>query len=138
MAMTVNGSPNSQLELHTQPAAAHGQMLTSGFRAYLIGAADLFTSSISAAMKSLVFKVVNGVNEVWVQVGDIVYRALLDCVAAVARAAEWVFDKIKVLAEDLIAFLGFLFQWKDIIRTKGVIKNLLKQLANKAAAGLVM
>lgn len=123
MAMTVNGSPNSQLELHTQPAAAHGQMLASGFRAYLIGAADLFTSSISAAMKSLVFKVVNGVNEVWVQVGDIVYRALLDCVAArcasrrmdvpgypsftslyslqnVYRQAEEIYDRITIMIPE--------------------------------------
>ncbi|KAL8687448.1 MAG: hypothetical protein Q9218_006383 [Villophora microphyllina] len=61
---------------------------------------------------------------------------LLDCVAAVIWAAEWIFDKIKVLVEDLVAFVGFLFSWKDIVRTHMAIKNMLKQYGRKAVVGI--
>ncbi|KAL8715211.1 MAG: hypothetical protein Q9220_001169 [cf. Caloplaca sp. 1 TL-2023] len=139
MALSVNSAADSQLQLHPQPAAAHAQMLASGLPTLLVEAGDFFTmigNTIGAEIKSLVFKVVNGLHEVWVQIGNVVYRALLDCVAAIVRAAEWVFDKLKVLLEDLIAFLGFLFGWKDIVRTHKIIKNLLKQFANKAVMGI--
>jgi hypothetical protein len=53
-----------------------------------------------------------------------VYHSVLDCVEKVAAAAVWVFNAIKVAVEDLIRFLEFLFEWKDITRTQQVIKNL--------------
>ncbi|KAL8660560.1 MAG: hypothetical protein Q9202_006414 [Teloschistes flavicans] len=139
MALSVSNGTDSQLQLHSRPAAAHAQMLAISTPPILVQAGDFFAklgSTIEAGIKSLVFKIVNGVHEVWVQVGNVVYRALLDCVAAIVRAAEWVFDKIKVLIEDLVAFLGFLFLWKDIVRTHKVIKNMLKQFGRKAVAGI--
>ncbi|KAL9042871.1 MAG: hypothetical protein Q9214_003662 [Letrouitia sp. 1 TL-2023] len=139
MALNVSDSADRRLQLHPEPAAAHARVLASGLPTFLVDAGDFFTmlgNTVLNEIKSLVFKVVNGLNEVWVQIGNTIYRALLDCVAAVVRAAEWVFDKIKVLIEDLVAWLGFLFQWKDIVRTQRVIKNLLKQFGNKAVAGI--
>ncbi|KAL8776816.1 MAG: hypothetical protein Q9203_002974 [Teloschistes exilis] len=139
MALSASNGTDSQLLLHPQPAAAHAQMLAISVPPILVEAGDLFAKlgkTLEAAIKSLVFKIVNGIHEVWVQIGNVVYRALLDCVAAIVRAAEWVFDKIKVLVEDLIAFLGFLFMWKDIVRTHLVIKNVFKQFGRKAVAGI--
>jgi hypothetical protein len=61
-----------------------------------------------------------------VKIADQVYSSVLDCVEKVAAAAVWVFNAIKVAVEDLIRFLQFLFQWKDITRTQQVIKNLIQ------------
>jgi hypothetical protein len=33
------------------------------------------------------------------------------------NAVEFVFSKIEVFFEDLIKWLGFIFQWGDILRT---------------------
>jgi hypothetical protein len=60
-----------------------------------------------------------------------VYDAILDCVASVVNAIEFVFNKIKVSIEELIAWLGFLFEWQDILRTHNVLKNLFFQYAKK-------
>jgi hypothetical protein len=65
-----------------------------------------------------------------------VYEAVLNCVSAVAGAIEFVFNKIKVAFEDLIAWIGFLFEWDDIITTHNVVKNIMKQYAKKAIDSL--
>ncbi|KAJ6111869.1 hypothetical protein N7523_007930 [Penicillium sp. IBT 18751x] len=46
-----------------------------------------------------------------------VYKFVLDSVEAVGKAITWVFDKIKVGLEKLIDFLGFIFNWGDILTT---------------------
>lgn len=53
------------------------------------------------------------------------YAALLDCVEHVVGAIVWVYHQIKTLIGDLVAFLAFLFAWKDILATHNVIKNIL-------------
>ncbi len=60
-----------------------------------------------------------------------VYRFVIDSVNAVLQGIEFVFNKIKVFFEDLIKWLGFLFKWKDILRTKDVIKNIMRLSINK-------
>lgn len=61
-----------------------------------------------------------------IKIAGQVYNFVINCVNAVVQAAEFVFNKIKVFIEDLIKWLGFIFQWKDIVRTKKAIKNILK------------
>ncbi|MEH2245601.1 hypothetical protein [Nostoc sp.] len=63
----------------------------------------------------------------FIELGGQLYRFVLDCVHDVVNAIEFVFNKIKVFIEDLIKWLGFLFQWDDIVRTHKVIKNIIKQ-----------
>ena len=77
-------------------------------------------------------KVVDDVHHFFVKLGETIYHLVLDTVSVVVHAVELVFNKIKVFFEDLIAWLGFLFQWKDIVRTKQVMKNLLKVYAEEA------
>ncbi|WP_276133780.1 hypothetical protein [Polluticoccus soli] len=55
-----------------------------------------------------------------------VYQGILDCVEKVVSAVRWVYNLIKTAIEDLIKYLEFLFEWKDITRTKQVIKNITK------------
>jgi hypothetical protein len=60
-----------------------------------------------------------------------VYRFVIDSINAVLQGVEFIFNKIKVFFEDLIKWLGFLFQWKDILRTKDVLKNIIRVSINK-------
>lgn len=57
-------------------------------------------------------------------IADKVYDVLLDCTEAVIHAVEFVFNKIKVFFGDLIKWLGFIFEWSDILRTHNVLKSI--------------
>ncbi|RGP71218.1 hypothetical protein FLONG3_7168 [Fusarium longipes] len=83
------------------------------------------------ALKSAADSVVNIVKDaakgVWHFVANIagkIYHAALDTVEAIVGAVEWVFNAIKTVIDDIIAFLEFLLEWDDITRTKDVIHNL--------------
>lgn len=65
-----------------------------------------------------------------------VYDVVLDCVSAVVHAVEFVFNKIKVFFEDLIKWLGFIFNWGDILRTHKVLKNIFNQYLGKCINSL--
>jgi hypothetical protein len=75
---------------------------------------------------------VDGVHQIFATIEGVVYCALLDIVSAISSASVWVFDQIKIAIEDLIAWSGFLFGWKDILRTHDVMKNFAKRLFQKA------
>jgi hypothetical protein len=75
---------------------------------------------------------VHAAENVWhffVKIGETLYKVIVNCVSAVVRAVEFVFNKIKVFFEDLIKWLGFIFEWKDILRTHSVVKNILLRYA---------
>ncbi|KIJ50138.1 hypothetical protein M422DRAFT_245944 [Sphaerobolus stellatus SS14] len=61
-----------------------------------------------------------------------VYTAAIDCIGAVAGAIKFVFDKLQVAFDDLVAYLGFLFNWSDIVRTHKVIKNVVNFYVQRA------
>ncbi len=67
-----------------------------------------------------------GVWNFVVTIGDAVYQGVLDCVEKVVGVVKWIYNVIKTAIEDLILFLEFLFEWKDITRTKEVIANFVK------------
>ena len=66
-----------------------------------------------------------GLYHFLVTIGNDVYDLLLDCISAVAHAVELVFNKIEVFFDDLIKWLGFVFEWADILRTHSVLKNVI-------------
>jgi len=55
------------------------------------------------------------------------YAVALDCYHAVAGAIEFVLRHIKVFFADVVAWLGFVFSWNDILRTHSVFKNMFIQ-----------
>ncbi|BDT90370.1 hypothetical protein IFM12275_03460 [Nocardia sputorum] len=57
--------------------------------------------------------------------GD-VYNALLETVETIISAIQWVYHQIKIAIKDLIDFLKFVFEWKDITRTQRVVRNFVK------------
>ena len=90
-----------------------------------IAAGDLFNYLKSAweDVESFAVQEAEGLYHFLAKIGDKVYNAILDCVSAVVGAVEFVFNQIKVFIEELIAWLGFLFDWADIKRTHGVMKT---------------
>jgi hypothetical protein len=103
-----------------------------------VAAGDFFDwlASIFDDVESFVVQEVNGLYHFLATIAGEVYDVLLDCVAAVVHAVEFVFNKIEVFFEDLIKWLGFLFQWGDILRTHAVLKNLFNTYMNKCVDSL--
>lgn len=62
----------------------------------------------------------NALNLV-IEIAGTVYKFILDGVEAVGKAMSWVFEKITVGVQKLIDFVGFLFQWGDILDTSDSI-----------------
>jgi hypothetical protein len=86
-------------------------------------------SAIWERIKTVTIKVVNGIVNVVTEIAGKVYHAVLDCISAVANAVEWAFNKVKVFTKDLIKWIGFIFNWSDIVRTHKVLKNVIFKYA---------
>ncbi|KAJ3538007.1 hypothetical protein NM208_g6089 [Fusarium decemcellulare] len=76
-----------------------------------------------------VVQTVKGAYSMIVRIGEAIYHAVLDSVAVVTRAIEWVFTKLGVGFEALRSFLGFAFNRGDILRSHKVIKNVTTKYA---------
>jgi hypothetical protein len=95
---------------------------------------DLF-SWLESGVKAVIHLVEDAANDVWLfvaTIGEAVYHGVLDCVEAVVAAATWVYNAIKVLIDDVLLFLQFLFEWPDILVTHKVLKTVILRLAQSA------
>ncbi|KAK2482157.1 hypothetical protein H9L39_07796, partial [Fusarium oxysporum f. sp. albedinis] len=101
----------------------------SGFgESIAIAIGDLF-NWLKTGVEKVVDFVKNAATGLWefiVNIGNDIYRAVLDTIDAVVGAVEWVFDKIKTGVSKVLRYLEFLFDWDDIRRTKQVAHNLVK------------
>lgn len=75
---------------------------------------------------NIVKDTITGVWHFVVKIGEKIYQGVLNCVEKVVGAVRWLYEIIKTAIKDLLKYLEFLFQWKDITRTKEVFKNLSK------------
>ena len=110
--------------------------MPAGNRMYIEGVGDTIVTEVgdlfrwlASGIKYVASIVEDAVSGVWrfvVKIGEKIYQGVLDCVEKVVGAVRWLYEVIKTAIEDLIKFLEFLFQWKDITRTKEVFKNLSK------------
>lgn len=99
---------------------------------------DLF-SWLESGVKAVIHLVEDAANDVWLfvaTIGEAVYHGVLDCVEAVVAAATWVYNAIKVLVDDILLFLQFLFEWPDILVTHKVLKTLTLRLGQSAISGI--
>jgi hypothetical protein len=67
-------------------------------------------------------------DQVWhfiVEIAGAAYSFALDAADKVIGAVEAIYHAIKAAIEDLIAYLEFLFAWKDFVRTKDVCKKVI-------------
>jgi hypothetical protein len=133
----------SGLEYH-EGAAAAGRFLPRATGPEDLGgdiavaAGDLFRWLGQAAtdVAGFVVQEAQGLYHFVVTIGGQAYRALLDCYDAVVRAVEYVLSKIEVFFEDLVKWLGFIFQWADIVRTHQVLRNIFRQYTAKCLANI--
>jgi hypothetical protein len=61
---------------------------------------------------------------VLVQVGETVYRWVIDTIEQVGKVLSFIFKKILVLGEKLIRWLSFIFSWTDIKETSESILHI--------------
>jgi hypothetical protein len=84
----------------------------------------------------IAIRTVNGFYELVVQVGTSLYNAVVDTAQAVLGVMQVVFQKLKVAYNDLVSWLGFVFDWQDILRTKAAIKGIYKLWTAHVVASL--
>jgi hypothetical protein len=95
---------------------------------FLSDVGDLFRL-LESGISHIVSVAYDAATSAWrfiVEIAGKVYQGVLDCVEKVVGAIKWLYDAVKTAIEDLIKYLEFLFTWKDIVRTKDVIKNVSK------------
>lgn len=59
-------------------------------------------------------------GDVWkfiVKIGEGIFEIALTTITSIAKGITWVFKKIGAFVKDIIEFLGFLFNWGDILDT---------------------
>ncbi|KAL2882656.1 hypothetical protein SGCOL_001861 [Colletotrichum sp. CLE4] len=122
--LDVSQSNSQILNLQTPPHQPGARI--SIIDAVVASSKNIFVQAVS---KNFVIRAAKGVYEVLVYVGDAIHRTVLDCVSVASYAVEWVFTKFKVTFDDLKAFLGFVFNWADIVRTHKVIKDVTTKYA---------
>ena len=79
--------------------------------------------TVEAAAEVVVEAAEEGFSMV-VQWGEEAYKVLIEDLSQALKAIAWLLEKIKLAIEKLIAWLGFLFDWDDILTTHRVMRNL--------------
>jgi hypothetical protein len=122
----------------TDTAVPHAVEPRAASSPIAVAAGDFFqwVNQVYNDVSSFVVQQSGGLYHFLVTVAGQAYDVVLDCVAAVVHAAELVFAKIMVLLDDLIKWLGFIFEWSDILRTHRVMKNIFTQYSDKAIGDL--
>ncbi|RAL09112.1 uncharacterized protein BO97DRAFT_459557 [Aspergillus homomorphus CBS 101889] len=59
----------------------------------------------------------DGVWTFIIKIGEEIYQIALTTITSIVKGIVWVFKKIGGFIQDLIEFLGFLFEWGDILDT---------------------
>jgi hypothetical protein len=87
----------------------------------VVRAAEAFIDDVEQ-----VWVVVEGpVYRVLVSIGGAVYRAVIDNLPGAVALITSLFEKLEVVFEDIVKWLGFIFQWSDIINTHKVLRNVM-------------
>ncbi|KFZ23685.1 hypothetical protein V502_01836 [Pseudogymnoascus sp. VKM F-4520 (FW-2644)] len=111
---------------------ARSQESTGRIFEMLWGDFHRFLHKVWKYVDDIYLETVDGVVRFVVKIGEEICSAVLDSVAAVLGAVEFVFKNIEVDFDDLMKWLGFIFNWPDIVRTHNVVKNVLRQYGLKA------
>lgn len=82
------------------------------------------------------FQVIDDVTHFFIRIAGVLYHAAINCITDVVHGVEFVFKKIAVAFEKLVQWVGFIFNWGDILRTHQVLKNIFQQYVAYAIAQL--
>ena len=140
LAQAYDGTKNKPFQTSARPLTTlqSSARASSGISGILVDLGDLLRW-LESAFDAVVEFIKDLVTEAWhlvVTIGEAVYHAILDCVEAVVAALTWVYNAIKILVEDIIKFLEFLFGWQDILITHRVLKKLILCLGQYAIDGI--
>jgi hypothetical protein len=125
---TTNGGP---LFMQRNLGGSVGDWITTAAGDLLNGLKGLWDD-----VEGFIVQQADGIWNVVVKLAGQVYHAVLNTVAVVVHFVEFVVNTIKIFIEEIIAWLGFLFNWHDIMRTKRVIKNVVRQYVRMAIGQL--
>jgi hypothetical protein len=118
--------PGRTVSLAVAPAKSLRVDSPSSFGNAIEAAAGDVLSWLEHAASYVIHIVEDAASKVWhfvVEIAGAVYSFVLDAADKVVGALEAIYRAIKTAIEDLIAFLKFLFEWKDFVRTKDVCKK---------------
>ncbi len=101
-------------------------------------AGDAFRWAEQAVQDVVQFVVKAGsdVVDVFIQMGERWYHFVLQCMNDVLHGVQLVFAQIGVFIDKLVQWLGWIFNWPDILRTRSVIKNIFRQYAQHCGDNL--
>lgn len=114
-------------------------LMLAGFEGSILADVGDIFNWLETGIDSIINIVKDDISGIWYFIANIagqLYHGILDCVEKVVGAIEWVYNAIKTAIEDLILFLEFLFEWKDILATHNVLKNILIQYTQNAINAL--
>ncbi|MDP9049637.1 MAG: hypothetical protein M3O31_02795, partial [Acidobacteriota bacterium] len=81
-------------------------------------------------------QVIDGVTNFFITLGDAIYTFVMACIDDVVHGIQFVFDMIEVGWEKLVQFVGFIFNWSDILRTHAVFNKIFTLYAQHAIDSL--
>jgi hypothetical protein len=138
LAAVSGGLPSDGSRPQAATPAAAVRPAAAGDLGLAVAAGDLFRWLQQAAtdVEDFLIQEAEGLYHLVVTIAGEAYHALLDCYDAVVHAAEFVLGKIEVFFEDLVQWLGFVFQWSDIVRTHQVVKNYIRQFVASGAEAI--
>lgn len=79
---------------------------------------------VKSAITLVVTEVENGVAIIIKTAKDVI-KWIVDTAEKVVSFVEAVFEKIGAVIEDIIKWLRFLFEWKDILRTRDMLRDII-------------
>jgi len=125
-----NGQLNEKVltELKSPFAAENNVSYNTGIPGINLGFSfgDVWNSvkkGFAVITEFVVERVKNGINFI-IKIGETALNWIVETSKDVVRFIEKVWEKVKVYFKDLFDFLAFLFDWKDIIETKRVLKKI--------------
>lgn len=138
LATVSGGLPADGSRPQAATPAAAVRPAAAGDLGLAVAAGDLFRwlQQAAADVEDFLIQEVEGLYHLVVTIAGEAYHALLDCYDAVVHAAEFVLGKIEVFFADLVQWLGFVFQWSDIVRTHQVMKNYIRQFVASGAEAI--
>ena len=99
-------------------------------------AGDIFRwlESLIDEVKRFFVQVIDGVAHFFIEIGQAIYHFVMQCIDNVVHGIQFVLDAIKVTWDRIVQWVGFIFNWDDILRTHASLKNIFKQYAAYAVA----
>ncbi|MBD2677204.1 MULTISPECIES: hypothetical protein [Nostoc] len=107
--------------------------LWQGIKDGVIELGKLFVSTVVDPVTKFVKQVVVKIEDF---VGNVLWNGAINLLEQVFDIAEGIFQNVKIFFEDLFDWLGFLFNWNDILRSKEAIKYTFNQFIPVIQAGL--